>query len=167
MPSTSKAKKSAAILVLVSFLVSAAPALADCPFPCMKFEPEEVLLGLVVVLGEAYLIGGGATVAVGNLVYASRHEPSTSGWRYQGYVLGGLNVVIGGLMLGFGIRDDNQGLTGIGAAQLGIGLADLGFTIWSSCQPGEPGRRVALQPLVFPDREGGAAVGVGLTVAGW
>jgi hypothetical protein len=154
-------------VVAITFLIAQAPAKADDAAGGFEIPPEAAALGLLLLLGEGYLLVGGTVVGMGNLVYASDGERATSGWRYQGYILGSLNVVIGGIMIGAAIKNHDQDLGILGAVQAGVGMADLGFTIWSQVQEDGSRRSVSVSPLVIPDREGAPAMGVGVQLVGW
>jgi hypothetical protein len=158
----------AAVLVCATLLVCL-PARAGDPTLAGGFDISPGAAVLLVVMGlcEAYLLVGGTTVAIGNWVYASRGEQSTPGWGVQGYLLGGLNLAIGALILCSGIDDSNNTQIALGSVQIGIGALDLGFTIWSSSHPKNPARRLSLSPIVMPDAKGNLAVGVNLQLVTW
>ncbi len=161
------AKMMGGMLAITIIIAQTPAAQADEGMPGWDIPREAVALGVLVLLGEGYLLVSGSVVAVGNGVYAANGEQSTPGWRNQGYVLGSLNIIIGGIMIGSAIINHKEDLGILGAVHTGVGLADLGLTIWSQVQTDGNRRRVTVSPLLIPSREGPPAVGVGVQLFGW
>jgi hypothetical protein len=134
----------------------------------IKLGPGETALAVLLCCTYGYLTIGGLIIGFANFSYATKGEQATPGWRIQGWIVGGLNLVMGATVIGLVLQEptvDDVGLT-IGMISIGVGVLDIGFTIWSSSQP-ESKKSLTVNPIVMQDVEGNPAVGVGLNLVNW
>lgn len=156
-------------VVILAFCLGSVPAKAESDNEgWFKLEPGQAALALLLCCAYGYVTTGGLVIAIGNLYYGVKGERATPGWRIQGWVVGGINIVLGAVAIGLGVANDTDHGFGekMGLASLAVGALDITFTIWSSSQP-ERKRRLTVNPIVMQDFEGNPAVGIGLRLVDW
>lgn len=154
-------------VIALALVLAQKPAMADEEGEnYLGIGPEIALMVLGMALVEGYLLIGGTAVGGSHLVKAVQGKRPSSGQLAHGYILSGLNIVIGSLILA-DYHSRSDWLATVGAVQLGIGLADLGFTIWSHVQEDGNKQYISISPMVIPDKGGNTAFGIGIQMAGW
>lgn len=143
--------------LLVFLIAHPSPARAD-------LEGVYAILAVDISL-SAVGAAGGLVAAIGNGVIAGKGERPSLSWRIMGYVCGGLNVSLAVFNLLAGSRGDALFL-GVGGGQLGLGLLDIGLSVWAGTRPARPAR-LSLGPRLLIADQARLAFGVGLTATGW
>jgi len=156
-------------LVLAGLLLAEAPARASEDGDWSGFRD----LYYFCLVGDGLLMAGGLTMAIGNGVSIGTRDRPSLGWIIPGFVLGGINSILGVSLLAEGY--EYHVTLGLGLANLGIGLADLVLSTVAlvknsrsrALHPAPPSYRVSVAPLIAPDSRGGAMLGIGLRMTEW
>ena len=78
------------------------------------------------VIAEVALVVGGVAMIGGNLHNIGQDSASDNDvYRYGGYTLGGVNALVGALLLAGGVHDDDDTIFYIGVGQLALGVVGL------------------------------------------
>ena len=106
--------------------------------------------------------------AAENLHSVVKNEQGSAFWRYGGWIVGGINVAGGSILL---VGEKSYGwpevFSFIGVTHLAFGVINIGFAIWASSQPKRTAQKVTLAPIFMPDINGNAAFGIGLRLVDW
>ena len=160
------------VAAVASLLAAPSDARADGSGGGAEVIPISIVASL-----ELGLLAGGTTVAIGSAATARSEQPNRT-WFTWAYVLGGTNLLVGGVFAGAFVdacikvlnHDPNylggsvwsNGLNawalGLGIAHLAVAGLDLGFAIAGSTK--RYPTRAALSPMVVRDAQNHAVTGL-------
>jgi hypothetical protein len=168
--------KSMVLIAAAALVVVPATARADGSGGGAEIIPISVLASI-----ELGLLAGGTTVALGSRATARSEHPNRT-WYTWSYVLGGVNLVIGGAFgaafvdacikvlnhdpnyLGRSVWSNglNAWALGLGIAHLAVAGLDLGFAIAGSTK--RDATRVSVVPVILGDRASHPVTGLAIQI---
>lgn len=155
------------ILIMIVPVVTSADTQTQNFIDSMGEEAEIAFIASSVAFGTA-----GMAFAVANHIQIDSDEKPSTFWLAGGYVAGGLNVALGAFyVVGASLltrnAPDSESWLWAGISHLVVGGTGIGLAIWGGSMPDENATSVSIAPMIIPDAEGNAAIGVGLRLVDW
>jgi len=121
----------------------------------------EILSGIVIlfIVDEVVMFAGGTVTGIGCGVELADDYPSI-GWIIPTYVLGGLNLVNGGMLMSWEIFTDIA--MPLGISHLALGTADIIIASIAVHKRQVWKEKFAMSPVILADYRGDPVMGVGI-----
>ncbi len=161
-------------------IVALTAALLITPRVAEADSPDDAMMMVIMIpLTQGLVLVGSAVTGIGTGVSMGKSEKPSKGWIVSSYVFGGLNLAAG--VTNLALYHDFEfgqafGATQLGAATLNIVLSSVALYMRGKSVEAAPpapagievaGMNLSVAPLVAQDAGGGAAVGMGVQLAGW
>jgi hypothetical protein len=129
-----------------------------------KVRAEDEVIALTLGAVSAGFAIPGIITAAGNAHYLRLGQKPSSGWRTGGFVMGGINVAVGGVFLGLvapqGFGQVYMPAVGFGLFNATVGIVDIVMSGIATAAPDSRVARIHVVPVVFEDVRAKAVPGI-------